>query len=805
MIYCLKQDIMYSMAIKNVGCIIIMALCTFKLCLMDPELRLHSINDLETDNILEIYLNGIWRALGGNPFSEVTAQVICNYFGYGYIGYSAELTNAEYNYTGGVWSYGQNVLNCKETATALGECVNPAYVNITTAISLLGYERLPRIKCSNFTVSDIRLTGGEVPSEGRFEILVGTQWGTVCTYSPPTPGGYPLGLVNEDSICQMLGYFNSTIQPGRFDKSQLTNNASSPVLMTLEGCSDLNSLDFETHCNVIKGEFIYCNFHEQDALIMCEAIRLVDGPNTYSGRIETSISGQLVTLCDYLFDIKTANVACNMLGYSGAKEVMSSTRYGVGQMPLYTGRISCNGNEKSLEQCHHDPIEDSLCNKQRIVGVVCQGGPMKLEPFANKPYEGVFTTSHAGKWYHFTGNVSDITAKTLCNMTGFGFKGYGISLPEGSLTIQRQSLKCFGKETNVLECTSEPFECIHRDYTSRGACVFKKHGVLGLYCNDYHIEDVRLTQVFAVPYQKLFEVFVDGEWGITSAELGKIEAQIICKYFGYLNGENTFEGTFKNYKFKIIGDLKCKGNESSPFGCAFEHRGYLDVLEYHFTMVNCTKECHKARYGYECDKDCMCISANTEDCDDMSGKCTCIPGWSGTYCETDINECLTTNICPGGMECVNQSGSLCSEANTECTNIDGGFKCDCVEGYARDNNDTCFALKENNFSNILLIVISSSLVAVLLICVFVGVCCCVSRNRQNGRPSSPAAELPTAVGMKDVVQSSLETRSDNQESSYYTIQDAGNYELLNKTPTSEADYKTLQCYDVDTDGSLKPK
>ncbi|WAR20798.1 SRCR1-like protein, partial [Mya arenaria] len=222
-------------------------------------------------------------------------------------GYSAELTNAEYNYTGGVWSY----------------------------------------------VSDIRLTGGEVPSEGRFEILVGTQWGTVCTYSPPTPGG------------------NSTIQPGRFDKSQLTNNASSPVLMTLEGCSDLNSLDFETHCNVIKGEFIYCNFHEQDALIMCEAIRLVDGPNTYSGRIETSISGQLVTLCDYLFDIKTANVACNMLGYR--------------------------------------------------------------------------------------------------------------------------------------------------------------------------------------------------------------------------NGENTFEGTFKNYKFKIIGDLKCKGNESSPFGCAFEHRGYLDVLEYHFTMVNCTK------------------------------------------------------------------------------------------------------------------------------------------------------------------------------------------------------------------------
>ncbi|XP_052772681.1 neurotrypsin-like [Mya arenaria] len=211
--------------------------------------------------------------------------------------------------------------------------------------------------------------------------------------------------------------------------------------------------------------------------MVIQAIRLVDGPNTYEGRIETSINGSLVTLCDHFFDIKASNVACIMLGYSGAKEVISSTRYGVGQMPLYTGRISCNGNEKSLEQCDLETNEDSPCNNQRIVGVICKGGPMKLEPFANKPYEGVFTTSQYGKWYRFTGNISDITTKTLCNMTGF-----------------RQV----------------------SDY-------------------DYNIEDVRFKQLrAATPNQGVLELFIDGELGTPSVELGMVEAQIICKHFGYL-------------------------------------------------------------------------------------------------------------------------------------------------------------------------------------------------------------------------------------------------------------------------------
>ncbi|WAR06971.1 MEG10-like protein [Mya arenaria] len=239
-------------------------------------------------------------------------------------------------------------------------------------------------------------------------------------------------------------------------------------------------------------------------------------------------------------------------------------------------------------------------------------------------------------------------------------KGYGISLPQSSSNIQRQSLQCFGGETNVLECTSETVQCLRVGW--RGVCESWPQSVLGLYCNDYNIENVLLISLF--PYGGAFEVLVDSEWGSPSAELGLIEAQIICKHFGFVNAQNTIKLSepYQHFKTKLNGVLRCKGNESSPFECAFKHQGYLGVTDVGFTLVNCSRECRQGRYGFgRCDKDCLCISANTIICDHVSGECTCTSGWAGSYCETDINECLTQNICPDGMDCVNQNGSY------ECT------------------------------------------------------------------------------------------------------------------------------------------
>lgn len=48
------------------------------------------------------------------------------------------------------------------------------------------------------------------------------------------------------------------------------------------------------------------------------------------------------------------------------------------------------------------------------------------------------------------------------------------------------------------------------------------------------------------------------------------------------------------------------------------------------------KECPSNRYGLNCTNYCNCINSIT--CNPASG-CVCLSGYTGKYCETDINEC----------------------------------------------------------------------------------------------------------------------------------------------------------------------
>ena len=67
-----------------------------------------------------------------------------------------------------------------------------------------------------------------------------------------------------------------------------------------------------------------------------------------------------------------------------------------------------------------------------------------------------------------------------------------------------------------------------------------------------------------------------------------------------------------------------------------------------------------------CQNDGSCL-AETES----SFSCLCIPGYTGTRCETDVNEC-TSNPCQNGATCIDQvNGVLC-----ECTAGWEGILCE---------------------------------------------------------------------------------------------------------------------------------
>ncbi|XP_077869577.1 vitamin K-dependent protein Z-like [Saccoglossus kowalevskii] len=92
--------------------------------------------------------------------------------------------------------------------------------------------------------------------------------------------------------------------------------------------------------------------------------------------------------------------------------------------------------------------------------------------------------------------------------------------------------------------------------------------------------------------------------------------------------------------------------------------------------------------------------------------CNCSAGYNGTNCELNINECLS-DPCMNGGTCTdgidkftctctsNWTGLTCNEDVNECeneilnncdhncTNHDGGYECQCREGYELEDEGKC--------------------------------------------------------------------------------------------------------------------
>jgi hypothetical protein len=83
--------------------------------------------------------------------------------------------------------------------------------------------------------------------------------------------------------------------------------------------------------------------------------------------------------------------------------------------------------------------------------------------------------------------------------------------------------------------------------------------------------------------------------------------------------------------------------------------------------------CEPPFFGADCASKCECDVGATS-CDPVRG-CVCGAGWTGTNCETDVNECDT----PG----------TCTDTDKECVNIVGSYKCSCLAGYKADENGQC--------------------------------------------------------------------------------------------------------------------
>ena len=100
------------------------------------------------------------------------------------------------------------------------------------------------------------------------------------------------------------------------------------------------------------------------------AVRLADGDNERSGRVEIFLNGEWGTVCDDAFGLVDANVVCRQLGYAAAEEVVS--RFGGGADPIHLDDVACQGDENGLIECANPGIGRHNCTHFEDVGVVCR-------------------------------------------------------------------------------------------------------------------------------------------------------------------------------------------------------------------------------------------------------------------------------------------------------------------------------------------------------------------------------------------------------------------------------------------------
>ena len=104
-------------------------------------------------------------------------------------------------------------------------------------------------------------------------------------------------------------------------------------------------------------------------------LRLVDGPDSSSGRVEIFREGQWGTICDDDWQKEEADVVCRQLGFPAAERFSREAEFGQGNAEspiLYS--LTCEGTEASINDCTFNSWGTSSCGHYEDAGAVCLTG-----------------------------------------------------------------------------------------------------------------------------------------------------------------------------------------------------------------------------------------------------------------------------------------------------------------------------------------------------------------------------------------------------------------------------------------------
>ena len=100
------------------------------------------------------------------------------------------------------------------------------------------------------------------------------------------------------------------------------------------------------------------------------------GSNDNSGRLEVYHEGQWGSVCSHKFGYHEATVACRMMGYSSALQVLTNEQSGKTDNKIVLSELTCAGTESHLTDCQYDDDEEETCSQGHPVHIECRDGEL---------------------------------------------------------------------------------------------------------------------------------------------------------------------------------------------------------------------------------------------------------------------------------------------------------------------------------------------------------------------------------------------------------------------------------------------
>ncbi|CAI7997790.1 Neurotrypsin, partial [Geodia barretti] len=385
--------------------------------------------------------------------------------------------------------------------------------------------------CQNYRDGDVRLVGGSYQWEGRVEVYMSGEWGTITDSD----------WTDDDAVvvCRKLGHFKAGARAysnAYFGEGQGSINLDSvqcsgseynltECVIGSSGSGTSHSMDVGVQCQPADG-----SYRNGD-------LRLVGGPHNWEGRVEVW-NRTWGAVSDSQWSTPDANVVCKQLKHSDSGAVIPCcNNYGVASGAILITEVVCTGSETRIEFCYYQMNTDSLLSHEYDVLVQCQEGndtsegDIRLVGGTNH-WEGrveVFLSREWGTVYDYRAYTAD--AVVVCRQLGYSVKDVRERccsvFGEGTGPIHFQLYRsCGGGEFRLIDCgynrdVSQTRYSHSRDWGVFCSIVACRYG------------DMRLADG-GTEAEGRVELCIDNRWGtVCDNRWNENSTAVACKHLGF--------------------------------------------------------------------------------------------------------------------------------------------------------------------------------------------------------------------------------------------------------------------------------